>query len=39
MYYPTLDMINERLKFANKYGMGIGIWELGQGLEYFFNII
>lgn len=38
MYYPTIDMLAERLKFAEKYGMGVAIWELGQGLEHFFNI-
>ena len=38
VYYPTLDMITERLKFAEKNGMGVAIWELGQGLEHFFNI-
>jgi chitinase domain-containing protein 1 len=38
VYYPTLDMIRERLNFAKKKGFGVGIWELGQGLEYFFTL-
>lgn len=38
VYYPTLDMIQQRLNFAKKRGYGVGIWELGQGLEYFFTI-
>ncbi|OMJ78582.1 hypothetical protein SteCoe_21560 [Stentor coeruleus] len=38
VYYPTLDMISERLAYAERHGMGIGIWELGQGLEYFFTL-
>ena len=32
-------MIKERLDFALNHGMGIGIWELGQGLEHFFNLL
>ena len=39
VYFPTLEMIKERLDFALNHGMGIGIWELGQGLEHFFNLL
>ena len=38
VYYPTLEMIEERLNFAKRRGYGVGIWELGQGLEYFFTL-
>ncbi|CAG9313765.1 unnamed protein product [Blepharisma stoltei] len=38
-YFPTKEMIESRVKLAEKLKTGISIWELGQGFEYFFEAL
>ncbi|XP_012835600.1 PREDICTED: chitinase domain-containing protein 1 [Erythranthe guttata] len=39
VFYPSLMSIATRLDEALSWTAGISIWEIGQGLEYFFDIL
>ena len=39
VYFPSVMSISKRCDLAEKHGMGIAIWEIGQGLEQFYELL
>ena len=39
VYYPSLKGLAERLGMLRGLGVGVALWELGTGLDYFWDLL
>ncbi|CAG8439444.1 1793_t:CDS:2 [Ambispora gerdemannii] len=38
VWFPTLKSLEQRILLAEDYGTGLSLWEVGQGLDYFYEL-
>jgi chitinase domain-containing protein 1 len=39
VYYPTPAALAARIQLAEQLGVGLSIWELGQGIDSFMDLL
>ena len=39
VWHPTLKALAEHLGHLRQLGVGVALWELGDGLDYFYDLI
>jgi hypothetical protein len=39
VYFPTPSTVSARVDKATELGVGIGIWDIGQGLDSFLDLL